>query len=84
MNPIIYEFLDYLNHENEPDYGDFNREVDLHLKKMAECLRPLTAEQALQISRMREQLLWSNRGDIEEMRSVLCQEVKYLQDASPP
>lgn len=84
MNPTIHEFLDFLNHEEDTDYGDFKREVDLHLKRMAESLRPLTPEQGLQIRRMREQLLWSYKDDIEEMRSMLCQEVKYLQDASPP
>ncbi len=83
MNPTIHEFLDFLDHEDDTDYGDFKREVDLHLQRMAECLRPLTAEQRLQIQRMREQLLWSYKDDIEEMRSLLRQEVKYLEDYSP-
>ncbi|WP_347358413.1 hypothetical protein [Bdellovibrio sp.] len=81
MNPSIGEFLEFLDKEDDTDYGDFKREVDLHLVHMAEALRPLSAEQRLQIQRMREQLLWSYKFDIEEMRSLLRYEVQHLEGA---
>ncbi|ASD64270.1 hypothetical protein [Bdellovibrio bacteriovorus] len=83
MNPNINEFLDFLDKEDDTDYGDFKREVDLHLMQLAESLRPLSNEQVLQLRRMREQLLWSYKDDIEEMRSLLKQEVSHLEDFGP-
>lgn len=84
MNPAIHEFLDFLDKENDADAGDFKREVDLHLRRMIESLRPLTPEQVWQLRKMREQLLWSYKFDIEEMRSLLRTQVQHLEDFSPP
>lgn len=80
MNPSVQEFISFLDREDDTDYGDFKREVDLHLMQMADSLRPLTQEQVLQIRRMREQLLWSYKFDIEEMRSLLRNEALHLED----
>lgn len=80
MNPSVQEFINFLDREDDTDYGDFKREVDLHLMQMADSLRPLTQEQVLQIRRMREQLLWSYKSDIEEMRSLLRNEARHLED----
>ncbi|WP_374079087.1 hypothetical protein [Bdellovibrio bacteriovorus] len=84
MNPAIHEFLDFLDKEDDTDYGDFKREVDLHLRRLIESLRPLTPEQIWQFRKMREQLLWSYKFDIEEMRSIIKDEVQHLEDFSPP
>ncbi|GEM_PF-1142516 len=84
MNPAIEEFLIFLDQEDDTDYGDFKREVDLHLKRLIENLRPMTQEQVLQLKKMREQLLWTYQDDIEEMRSLLKDEVRHLEDFAPP
>jgi hypothetical protein len=84
MNLALKEFLSFLEKEDDADYGDFKREVDLHLRRLIEEMRPLTTEQALQFRRMREQLLWSNKFDIEEMRTTLREDVKHLEDFIPP
>lgn len=78
MHPSIHEFIDFLDKEDDTDFGDFKREVDLHLVQMIESLRPLTAEQIWQLRKMREQLLWSYKFDIEEMRSLLRSEAQHL------
>ncbi len=80
MNPSIHEFIDFLEKEDDTDYGDFKREVDLHLQRMIESLRPLTPEQVWQLSKMREQLLWTYKEDkdLEEMRALLKQEAEHL------
>lgn len=83
MNPTIQQFLDFLEKEDDPDYGDFKREVDLHLMQMLESLRPISSEQALQIQRMREQLLWSYKFNIEEMRKLLSEEARHLENFIP-
>ncbi len=80
MNPSVQEFINFLDREDDTDYGDFKREVDLHLMQMADSLRPLTQEQVLQIRRMREQLLWSYKSDIEDMRSLLRNAALHLED----
>ncbi len=80
MNLAIEQFLDFLEKEDDVDYGDFKREVDLHLQKLIESLQPLTVEQKWQFSKMREQLLWSYRFDVEAMRSTLKEEVRHLDD----
>lgn len=84
MNFAVNEFLEFLNKEDDADYGDFKREVDLHLRRLIEAMHPLTSEQALQFRRMREQLLWSNKSDIEEMRTTLREDLKHLEDFAPP
>lgn len=78
MHPSIHEFIDFLDKEGDTDFGDFKREVDLHLVQMIESLRPLTSEQIWQLQKMREQLLWSYKFDIEEMRSLLRSEALTL------
>ncbi|WP_413944351.1 hypothetical protein [Bdellovibrio sp. HCB-162] len=84
MNPAVQEFLQFLDTEDDTDYGDFKREVDLHLRRLIESMRPLTPEQVWQFRKMREQLLWSYQFDIEDMRSQLKEEVQHLEDFSPP
>lgn len=86
MNPAIQEFLDFLDKEDDSDYGDFKREVDLHLRRMIESMRPLTQEQVWQLRKMREQLLWSYKEDkdLEDMRSLLRTEAQHLEDFNPP
>lgn len=84
MNSAIAEFLDFLEKEDDPDYGDFKREVDLHLRRMIESMRPLTPEQVWQIRKMREQILWSYKFDVEEMRATLKEDLKHLEDFTPP
>ncbi|MEN0057411.1 MAG: hypothetical protein AAGB31_01145 [Bdellovibrio sp.] len=83
MNPSIHEFLNFLENEDDTDYGDFKREVDLHLMRLAESMRPLIAEQVWQFRRMREQLLWSYKDDIEEMRGLLKEEIQHLDGLAP-
>ncbi|MGZ3770354.1 MAG: hypothetical protein ACXVCP_03215 [Bdellovibrio sp.] len=86
MHPSIKDFLDFLDKEDDLDYGDFKREVDLHLKRMIESLRPLSEEQVWQLRKMREQLLWSykNDEDLEAIRFLLKDETKNLEDFNPP
>lgn len=86
MNPAIQEFLDFLDKEDDLDYGDFKRDVDIHLKKMIESLRPLSQEQIWQLRKMREQLLWSykNDPDLESIRFQLMEEAQHLEDFNPP
>ncbi len=78
MSPTIQDFLEFLKTENDPDYGDFKREVDLHLVRLAESLAPLTKEQEWRFSKMREQLLWSYQDDIEVMRKKIGEGVRDL------
>lgn len=78
MHPSIHEFIDFLDKEDDTDFGDFKREVDLHLVHLIESLRPLTSEQVWQLRKMREQLLWSYKFDIEEMRATLRSEAQHL------
>ena len=84
MNPAIHEFLDFLEKEDDLDVGDFKREVDLHLRYLIENMRPLTSEQVWQLRKMREQLLWTYKFDVEELRSQLRSHVQHLADFSPP
>ena len=44
MHPSIHHFLEFLDKEENTDYGDFKRDVDLHLSHMIESLRPLNKE----------------------------------------
>ncbi|WP_413560677.1 hypothetical protein [Bdellovibrio sp. HCB209] len=78
MNSDIQEFLTFLKNEDDLDYGDFKREVDLHLMRLVESLRPLSREQQLRLARVREELLWMYNDDIEEMRTLLADEVQRL------
>jgi hypothetical protein len=78
MNSDIQEFLVFLKNEDDLDYGDFKREVDLHLMRLIENLRPLNREQQLRLARVREELLWMYNDDIEEMRSLLASEISRL------
>lgn len=84
MNPAIHEFLDFLANEDDLDVGDFKREVDLHLRYMIDNMRPLTSEQVWQLRKMREQLLWTYKFDVEELRRQLRSQVQHLEDFSPP
>lgn len=79
MNINIQEFLDFLDKEDDQDYGDFKREVDLHLLHLSESLRPLSKEQLLRLRKLREELLWMYNDDVEEMRSHIKQEVARLE-----
>ncbi len=78
MNSDIQEFLEFLKNEDDLDYGDFKREVDLHLMRLVETLRPLNREQRLRLARVREELLWMYNDDIEEMRAYLAKEISGL------
>ncbi|QLY26642.1 hypothetical protein [Bdellovibrio sp. KM01] len=78
MNSDIQEFLVFLKNEDDLDYGDFKREVDLHLMRLIESLRPLSREQQLRLARVREELLWMYNDDIEDMRAYLADEISRL------
>ncbi|QDK44925.1 hypothetical protein DOM22_06990 [Bdellovibrio sp. ZAP7] len=78
MNADIEVFLEFLKNEDDLDYGDFKREVDLHLMRLIENLRPLNREQQLRLARVREELLWMYNDDIEDMRAYLADEVARL------
>ena len=78
MNSDIQEFLVFLKNEDDLDYGDFKREVDLHLMRLIENMRPLSREQQLRLARVREELLWMYNDDIEEMRTLLASEISRL------
>ena len=82
MNTYIFDFMDFLEKENDLDYGDFKREVDLHLMRLSEALRPLSREQLLRLRRLREELLWMYRDDVEEMRSLLKAEIPQLEQST--
>ena len=82
MNFYIQEFLDFLDREDDIDYGDFKREVDLHLLRLAESLRPLTNEQVWRLRKLREELLWMYNDDVDEMRTHVRNEVSRLEQ--PP
>ena len=79
MNIYIQEFLDFLDREDDMDYGDFKREADLHLLYMSESLRPLSKEQLWRLRKLREELLWMYNDDVEEMRSHIKDEVSRLE-----
>ncbi|MBO9668332.1 MAG: hypothetical protein J7501_16145 [Bdellovibrio sp.] len=79
MNSYVQEFLDFLDKEDDRDYGDFKREVDLHLLRMSEGMRPMNREQYLRIRKLREELLWMYHDDVDEMRSHLRDEVTRLE-----
>ncbi len=79
MNFYIQEFLDFLEKDDDQDYGDFKREVDLHLLRLAESLRPLRNEQVWRLRKLREELLWMYHDDVEEMRSHIKDEVGRLE-----
>jgi len=49
MDTYVEEFLEFLEKEDDPDYGDFKREVDLHLLRMAAGLKPMTNERLLRL-----------------------------------
>ena len=82
MNPSIDQFVEFLTKENDTDYGDFKRQVDLKLHHLGDALRPLSVEQVWQLRKMREQLLWTYKDDIEEMRQLLKTEAQHLEDFS--
>lgn len=39
MNLALKEFLSFLEKDDDGDYGDFKREVDLHLRRLIEEMR---------------------------------------------
>ncbi|MNL18824.1 hypothetical protein D3C87_1399890 [compost metagenome] len=78
MNSAIQEFLDFLETENDEDYGDFMRETDHHLMRMVDSMRALTPEQVWTIRKLREQLLWSYQSDIETVKAELREGVRHL------
>ncbi|UOF02586.1 hypothetical protein [Bdellovibrio reynosensis] len=80
MNPAVQEFIDFLDREDDEDYGDFKREVDLHFHYMVDSLKPLSEEQVWRLRKMREQLLWSYKDNIEEVRDLLMNEAAHLED----
>jgi len=79
MNIHIQEFLDFLDKEDDMDYGDFRREVDLHLLYLSESLRPLSNEQIWRLRKLREELLWMYHDDVEDMRSHIREEMGRLE-----
>lgn len=81
MNPNVKEFLDFLETENDTDYGDFKREADLHLLRMVEAFRSLTPEQVWQIRKLREQLLWTYQEEkgVDAMKQTLREGVLHLE-----
>lgn len=81
MNPNVKEFLDFLETENDTDYGDFKREADLHLLRMVEAFRTLTPEQTWQIRKLREQLLWTYQEEngVDAMKKTLREGVLHLE-----
>lgn len=79
MNSAIQEFLDFLDKEDDQDYGDFMRETDHHLMRMVDSLRALTPEQVWTIRKLREQLLWSYQSDIEAVKTELREGVRHLE-----
>lgn len=83
METPIQEFLTFLEKEDDPDYGDFKREVDLHLLQLSESLRPLSNEQLWQLRKLREELLWMYNDDVEDMRTHLKEEVSKLSATRP-
>ncbi|HWU44593.1 MAG TPA: hypothetical protein VN132_14175 [Bdellovibrio sp.] len=82
-NMYVQEFLDFLEKEDDEDYGDFKREVDLHLLHLAEGLRPLSNEQMWRLRKLREELLWMYQDDVEEMRSHIRKEISRLEGDAP-
>jgi len=54
MDTYVEEFLEFLEKEDDPDYGDFKREVDLHLLRMPVGLKPMTNERLLRLQKLRE------------------------------
>ncbi|MDG0817739.1 hypothetical protein [Bdellovibrio svalbardensis] len=81
MNFYIQEFLNFLDKEDDQDYGDFKREVDLHLLQLSESLRPLSTEKILRLRKLREELLWMYHDDVEEMRSHIKNEIGRLEQS---
>jgi hypothetical protein len=81
MNQNVQEFLDFLETENDEDYGDFKREADLHLMRMVEAFRVLTPEQTWQIRKLREQLLWTYQesNGVDAMKKTLREGVLHLE-----
>ncbi|MEK2687726.1 hypothetical protein [Bdellovibrio sp. GT3] len=83
MNAEIKEFLDFLETENDLDYGDFKRAVDLRLNRLMESLRPLSREQMFRMAKLREELLWMYNDDIDEMKAHLMEEAARLDTQRP-
>lgn len=79
MNTYIQQFLTFLDKEDDQDYGDFKREVDLHLLHLAEGLRPLSTEQLWRFRKLREELLWMYEDDVEDMRAHIKKEISLLE-----
>ena len=79
MDFYVEEFLDFLEKEDDPDYGDFKREVDLHLLRMLAGLKPMTNERLLRLQKLREELLWMYHDDVLEMKAHLKQEIQRLE-----
>ena len=77
-NSAVQEFLNFLSSEDDQDYGDFKREVDLHLLRLAESMRPMSNEQLWRLRKLREELLWMYNDDVEEMRSHIKEEINRL------
>ena len=82
MNSYIEEFLNFLKNEDDLDYGDFKREVDLHLLRLMEDLRPMTHERLLRLQKLREELLWMYNDDVPEMKAHLQTEIARLEQTT--
>lgn len=82
MNSYIEEFLSFLKKEDDLDYGDFKREVDLHLSRLMEGLRPMTHERLLRLQKLREELLWMYNDDVPEMKAHLQYEIERLEQVT--
>ncbi|WP_413586963.1 hypothetical protein [Bdellovibrio sp. HCB274] len=78
MNAEIKEFLLFLKNEDDLDYGDFKRVVDLRLNRLIQELRPLSREQKFRLAKLREELLWMYNDDVDEMKSHLTEEIARL------
>jgi hypothetical protein len=65
MDNTWQDFLKYLEEPNDTEYGDFKRRTDAHLRRMIETGPPLSQEQAREISKLRDEILWEDHANYE-------------------
>lgn len=82
-NPVWADFLEYVSHEDDTEYGDFKREVDAHLRHTVEQSAPLSISQQQKIVDTRNFFLWIDHenDEIESVKRRICSELRDL--ASP-
>ncbi|MBC7369998.1 MAG: hypothetical protein H7326_00430 [Bdellovibrionaceae bacterium] len=73
----MQDFLNYLKEPSDLEYGDFKRRTDAHLRHLVEWQWNIDAHQAKALTKIREDLIWTDHGDdqIESMKKKLGQEV---------